>query len=183
MHISALILPILFATMSSGDRRTQNVSDMGERVAGGQFDSNTWYRLTNTYLGYSQSLDVENDNGANSSGTLMMAASGSYSGQYWQLIPQSPGVYKLRTEFLGPDRVLDVWGDDKTKPHLAEEGNYSGQLWTIESWGDGTWKLTNSYSGPDLHLDTYSDTHEPFLGDGDHTGQHWNINAIESISG
>lgn len=183
MHISAIILSVLFATLSYGDKSTQDASGIGERAADAQFDPNTWYRLTNTYLGYSQSLDVINDNGPNSSGTLTMSATARYSGQFWQLIPQSPGVYKLRTLFLGPNRVLDVWGDDKTKPHLAEKGNYSGQLWTITSWGDGTWKLTNAYSGPGLHLDTYSDTHMPFLGEGDHTGQHWHITAIERISG
>ena len=84
--------------------------------------------------------------------------------------------------FLGPDRVLDVYGNDKTRPHLATKGSCSGQIWTVSSWGDGTWKLTNSYSGSGLHLDTYADTHAPFLGDGDHSGQHWAISPIQKVS-
>lgn len=83
--------------------------------------------------------------------------------------------------FLGPNRVLDVYGNDKTKPHLATEGNYSGQLWTLDGWGDSTWRLSNAYSGDDLHLGTYLDTHEPFMGDGNHSGQHWTITAIRKI--
>ena len=48
---------------------------------------------------------------------------------------------------------LDVYGDDKTRPHLAPAGNYSGQQWQVASAGDGIWKLTNSYSGPEMALD------------------------------
>ncbi|KAH0551454.1 hypothetical protein GP486_007333 [Trichoglossum hirsutum] len=145
------------------------------------FDSNAWYRLTNRYLGTSIALDVINDGLNDTEGLLTMAPSADYSGQYWQLLPQSSGTFKLRTMFLGPDRVLDVYENDSAKPHLAIAGNYSGQNWMVERWGDGTWKLSNAYSGLSMHLDTYSDTHEPFLEGGDHTGQHWSITAIEDI--
>jgi hypothetical protein len=140
-----------------------------------------WYRFTNNYTGPTLSLDVVNDGGQASSGTLQMANSGNFSGQYWRFIPNpspSSPTYALYTQFLGPNKRLDVYGDDKTKPHLADAGNYSGQIWTIASWGDGTWRLTNAYSGSGLHLDVYSDTKVPFMGDGDHTGQHWHITPI-----
>jgi len=146
------------------------------------FDPKTWYRFTNAFLGTSTALDVVNDNGASSSGLLKMAPLGNFSGQFWQLVRQPSGAFKLRTMFLGPDKVLDVYGDNKTKPHLATKGNFSGQLWTIADGGNGTWRLSNSFSGPGLHLDTYADTHDPFLGDGDHTGQHWSITVIGKIS-
>lgn len=84
--------------------------------------------------------------------------------------------------FLGVNKRLDVYGDDKTKPHLAEAGYFSGQIWTVSSWGDGTWKFTNEYSGSDLHLDVYSDTKVPFMGDGDHSGQHWIMTKLGNIS-
>jgi hypothetical protein len=142
---------------------------------------NTWYRLTNAYLGTSTALDVENDGSGNREGLLKMAPSGNYSGQYWRFLRLPSGTFKLYTMFLGENRVLDVYGDNKTKPHLATKGNYSGQEWTVGSWGDGTWKLSNAYSGPELHLDTYADTHELFLGNGDHTGKHWSITPIESV--
>ena len=141
------------------------------------------YRLTNLFTGYALALDVVNDAGPTSSGKLQMAASGSFSGQYWHFVPNpssASSTYALYTQFLGPNKRLDVYGDDKTKPHLADSGNYSGQIWTISSWGDGTWRLTNDYSGSGLHLDVYSDTKEPFLGDGDHTGQHWVFTPINA---
>lgn len=138
-----------------------------------------WYRLTNTFTGTSLSLDVVNDGGQASSGTLQMAPSGNFSGQYWQLeSSHSSSKYTLHTQFLGPNKRLDVYGNDKTKPHLADAGNYSGQIWTITAWGDGTFRLTNEYSGSGLHLDVYSDTKVPFLGDGDHSGQHWTFTPI-----
>lgn len=39
--------------------------------------------------------------------------------------------------------------------------------------------LRNDYSGEELHLDTYSDTKQGFLGEGDHTGQHWVLEKVE----
>ena len=86
-----------------------------------------------------------------------MAPSGNYSGQHWRLVHHpSPtsSTYALYTQFLGANKRLDVYGDDKTKPHLADAGNYSGQIWTLTPWGDGTWKLTNEYSGSGLHIVT-----------------------------
>ena len=140
-----------------------------------------WYRLTNAYTGPNIALDVVNDNGTASSGILQMAPSGNFSGQYWQLIPYpsaSSNTYALFTSFLGPNKRLDVYGNDATKPHLSDAGNYSGQIWTISPWGDGTWRLWNQFSGSSLHLDVYSDTKVPFMGDGDHTGQHWTFTPI-----
>ncbi|EPS31089.1 putative Ricin B-related lectin [Penicillium oxalicum 114-2] len=126
-------------------------------------------------------LDVDNDGVDNKEGVLKMAPSANYSGQFWQFMPQLSGEYKLCTMFLGPDRVLDVYGNDKTKPHMARVGNYSGQLWVVEGWGDGTWKSSNAYSGKKLHLDTYAGTYEPFMGDRDHAGQYWTITAIKKV--
>ncbi|EAU33382.1 predicted protein [Aspergillus terreus NIH2624] len=139
-------------------------------------DPGTWYRLTNAYLGPSFSLDVGND------GVLKMSPSSNSSGQHWQLLPQfSSGTYKIRSMLLGAENVLDIHGNDKTKPHVAREGNYSGQMWTLDGWGDSTWRLFNPFSGDHLRLDTYADTHEPFMSDGDHSGQHWTLTPIRSM--
>ncbi|RYP66814.1 hypothetical protein DL771_007612 [Monosporascus sp. 5C6A] len=159
-----------------------NGGDIGTRDnMAAHFDPYTWYRLTNNFSGRSMALDVRNDGGLNSTGLLMMAPSGYYSGQFWRFIPQSPGVFKLHTMFLGPNRVLDVSGGGKATPHLAREGDFSGQFWTLESWGDGAWKLTNAYTGPELHLDIYPDTYEPCMAEGNCTGQHWHITDINSV--
>lgn len=146
--------------------------------------SNVWYQLTNAYTGLAMALDVVNDGGPQSSGTLNMARTGNYSGQMWRFVPYAgrPGTYYVYSQFLGPSKRLDVYGDDKTKPHLADAGNYSGQIWSVTPWGDRTYRLTNAYSGPDLHLDVYSDTKEPFMGDGNHSGQHWTLTPTGAAS-
>jgi len=142
-----------------------------------------WYRLTNAFTGPGLSLNVVDDNGTASSGVLQMSPSGNVSSQWWQLTPYpypSSSTYAFFTLFLGTKKHLDVYGNDATKPHLADAGNYSGQIWTISPWGDGTWQLTNQYSGSGLHLDVYSDTKVPFMGDGDHTGQHWTFTSLQN---
>ena len=114
------------------------------------FDPRMWYRITNSVAEYS--LDIVNDD--TRSGGLKMAATGNYSGQFWQAVSNGEGTYKLRSLFLGPNRCLDVYGNDKTKPHMAVSGDYSGQKWIIGAWGDGTWHLENTYSGKDMYLGT-----------------------------
>ncbi|KAL2210265.1 M6 metalloprotease [Sarocladium strictum] len=117
------------------------------------FDSRKWYRITNTFQGHS--LDVINDGAGNAEGLIQMARTGNFSGQFWQIVPSGgAGTFALRTLFLGASRQLDVYGDDKLKPHLAIAGNFSGQIWKIAPWGDGTWHLENTYSGSDFYLDT-----------------------------
>ena len=143
-----------------------------------------WYRLTNAFTGPNVALDIVNDNGTASSGVLQMSPSGNVSGQYWQLTPYpstSSTTYALFTLFLGANKRLDVYSNGTT-PYLADAGNHSGQVWTISPWGDGTLLLWNQYSGSAFHLDTYSDTKVPFMGDGDHTGQHWTFTFLQDAS-
>lgn len=97
---------------------------------GGAFNSKTWYRLTNTFTGYA--LDVINDGAGNKEGLIQMSRIGNFSGQHWQIVPNGVGTYTLRTLFLGAGRQLDVYGNNKLKPHLAPAGPFSGQIWTIK---------------------------------------------------
>lgn len=111
--------------------------------------SNAWYKMKNTAKP-GMSIDVINDGNQQRDGQLHMAADGDFSGQYWQLRP-SPvvaGAWNLSTMWLGTNMSLDVYGDDKTRPHLTAAGRFSGQQWHIVPNGDGTWQLTNTYSGP-----------------------------------
>ena len=118
----------------------------------GAFDGKTWYRLQNTFQGHS--LDVINDGEGSKDGLIQMMRTGNFSGQHWQLFPNPDGTYALRTLFLGPDRQLDIYANEKTKPHLAKAEWVSGQIWKILPWGDGTWHLENLYTGPNWYLDT-----------------------------
>ncbi|KAI9877768.1 MAG: hypothetical protein M1830_002898, partial [Pleopsidium flavum] len=64
----------------------------------------------------------------------------------WQLRPCPDGSYNLCTRFLGVQMQLDIYGDEKAKPHLGPAGDISGQRWTIELWGvddNRTFKVTN----------------------------------------
>lgn len=155
------------------------------------FDPNSWYKLTNHYCGADTPLDIVNDAGKDSSGALKMAAWGphGHSGQYWRFRPHedNDGTFKLCTMFLGTKKCLDVYVDDKTRPHLADAGKCPSQKWRIVPWlrdgrWDGTYKLWNLYGGKDLVLDTYAGSKRPYMGEGSHSGKHWNIEAIEPVS-
>lgn len=112
-------------------------------------DSRSWYRIKNPAKP-GMAIDVVNDGNQQQDGKVQMAAEGDFSGQHWQLRPSriNPGAYNLCNMWLGTSKFLDVYGSDKTRPHLATAGNYSGQQWRVEQQGNGTWKLSNTYSGP-----------------------------------
>ncbi|KAK4069185.1 hypothetical protein Trihar35433_5764 [Trichoderma harzianum] len=127
------------------------------RVPSNGLDSGSWYRIMNSARP-GMTIDVVNDGNQQQDGQVQMAAEGNFSGQHWQLRPSrtNPGAYNLCNMWLGSDKCLDVYGNDKTRPHLATAGNYSGQQWRVEQQGNGTWKLSNSYSGPlALSADAY----------------------------
>jgi hypothetical protein len=63
---------------------------------------------------------------------------------------------------------LELYGDDKSRTHLAPAGNFSGQHWQIVDLRDVTWGLTNSYSGSNMFLDF--DVKVPFGWFGDPRG-------------
>lgn len=142
------------------------------------FDTRFYYRLTNDFLGQGKSLDVYNDG----SYRLRMSESTDSPEQLWKLVDSGGEKYSIRNAYLGNYYSLDVINDDKNDtPFVAESGNYSGQVWTLTPWGDGTFKLTNDFTGPEKSLDTYSDTHQPFLSTGNHSGQHWRLIQEKTI--
>ena len=141
----------------------------------------SWYRLANQVHGCA--LDVVNDGADCRIGTIEMATVQDVSGQYWQLQSEPNGFCSLSTLFLGPKRRLDVWGNDKTSPHLADAGHFSGQYWNIEqSGGSNRFKLTNTYSGPSLFLDTRSVSNQLYLSDGDRETQYWTFTFIRRVA-
>jgi M6 family metalloprotease-like protein len=56
-------------------------------------------------------------------------------------------------------------------------------MWTLTPWPDGTYLLTNDFTGPGTSLDTSTDTHDPWLNTGDHTGQHWTLTGAGPVPG
>jgi len=142
------------------------------------FDTHFYYRLTNDFLGPGQSLDVYN------AGTsrLKMSTTADSPGQLWKLVDVGGGKYSLRTALSGDGFSLDVVNDGTNESLvLAETGAYSGQAWTLTRQDDATYKLTNDFTGPQKSVDTYSDTHEPCLGSGDSSGQHWKLTPVREL--
>ena len=161
--------------------------------------SDHYFRLTNNYLTKAQALDVNPDG----SGNLMMAATGAFSGQYWQFQASYAGTEDtviLSTLYLGPGMVLEAYQASSSsdwrlrmapldgssagsRHHLRRarpfaESAPTGQRWKLPLLADGTYQFVSDLAGSSLHLDTYSDTHQLFLGDGDHSGQHWTITDV-----
>ncbi len=89
-----------------------------------------WFRIQNVALGSSFSLD-----------TGVIAASGNYSGQYWELTPLGGGSYRLTNMFQGVGMSFDT-------TQMAATGNYSGQYWTLTPVTNGVYRLTNEFRGP-----------------------------------
>ena len=146
------------------------------------FDGKMWYRLSN--MGRPEfCLDVVNDGAGNAGGLIVMANRGDFSGQHWTIHPQPTSGFYYISAMYQPGKRLDVYGDDKTRPHLADAGNYSGQNWKLSPWGDGTYRLTNQYSEDDLHLDMKDDgSLDLHLAPGDSPTQHWVMAAIRNIT-
>ena len=101
----------------------------------------TWFHIQNIALGPSYSLD-----------TGVIAATGNYSGQYWELSPLGDGTYRLTNSFQGAGMAFDTW-------QMASTGNYSGQHWTLVPITNGVYRLTNDYLGPDRSLTVNATTH------------------------
>ncbi|KAF6744732.1 hypothetical protein DFP72DRAFT_1051783 [Ephemerocybe angulata] len=145
----------------------------------------SWYRLSNPSIS-GAALDIVNDGSGSPSGILQIAATANVSGQYWVVRkqPSNPGAYYLSAMYQGPQARLDVYGDDKTRPHLAASGNYSGQMWRITKWGndDGTYKLWNDYSGEGLLLTGRSGSINLEASEDYELSQHWIFTAIQPVT-
>lgn len=59
----------------------------------------------------------------------------------------------------------------------------SGQEWSLLPLNDGKGGVmfVNDFTGTKKRLDVYKDSHEGFLGGGDHLGQHWRYKKIKKI--
>ena len=142
------------------------------------FDTSFYYRLTNAFQGTGQALDVK----ADGSRRLKMAPSADFSGQHWKLVDVGSGKYALRTDYLGDCFSLDVINDGVNQtPWLNDTGNFTGQFWSLTPWGDGSYKLWNDFTGAAQSLNVFAESFEPFVGAGDHTGQHWTLTPIRKI--
>ena len=141
-------------------------------------DTSFYYRLTNKFQGPGQSLDVHSDG----SRRLKMAPTADFSGQHWRLIDLGSGKYALRTQYLGECFSLDVINDGANdKPWLNTTGNFTGQSWSLTQWADKSFKLSNDFTGSGKSLNVRAQSFEPFVGEGDFSGQHWVLTQLKKI--
>ncbi len=137
------------------------------------FDENTYYRLTNAWMGEGRSLDV-NPEGLG----IVMAPTGNYSGQLWKITHQGEGYYKLSCQWQGEGKVIDVINDgNNNRMALVDNANYSGQFWVIESAGEGYYRLINAWqTEKSLDCDGDKNGYGAWLNPtGKYGGQFWKI--------
>lgn len=82
------------------------------------------------------------------------------------------GLYNICTTYKGFSYCLDVFGDNKTTPHLGSPGSFTGQMWSVIP-ANGFFKLSNQYTGSGYFLDVYGDTKQGVMSTGDYSGQYW----------
>ncbi|KAH8827605.1 hypothetical protein DL96DRAFT_1599628 [Flagelloscypha sp. PMI_526] len=134
-------------------------------------DASQVYLLTNNYTGSGRYL-----------------ASCISTQARWYLTPAQGVFYNLHTVDGGQGYSLDVLNDAGTSSIrliMTQTAGTSGQLWRFDVWssfGIPDYRLSNNFTGVDMHLDVYSDTLEPHLANGDHTGQHWLLRSMGSTT-
>ena len=90
-------------------------------------ENNTWYRLTNRYIGTSKALDTYSD----THGLHMSSTNNNYSDQYWNFTPLGDGYYRLSNKYLGTSKALDTYATTHGL-HMSETSqDYSGQYWKL----------------------------------------------------
>ena len=139
------------------------------------FSSRCFYRLTTQGQGDGMSLDIVNDGKANN--TPMLARTGHFSGQLWQLTPVDKGAYRLTTQWRGPGLSLAFTAGGR--PLLVKTANVPEQAWKVVPLGNGFHRLTTQAQGDGLALDIVNDgrAHQTpgFARTGDSPGQMWKL--------
>lgn len=95
--------------------------------------------------------------------------------------------YRLRTQFLGLNRSLDVinGGPKNNMTHFETYHDRSGQFWRFTPVGDGWYRLSTSFDGPQVCLDVFNggpNDNQPHLTTCSNvSGQHWFIQAMPEV--
>ena len=142
------------------------------------FDGAAYYRLTTKWQGEGKSLDIINDGKNNQP---ILAKTGNYSGQAWQITKVGADTYTLTTKWQGPTKKLDcIKGPNQNRPMLNKSKN-SGSVWKIVPIGSGYYKITNGWL-TDQSLDIINDGKNDKIQvakTGNYSGQAWKITKIQ----
>lgn len=107
-------------------------------------------RLTTEFRGAGMCLDVVNGGPTNHQAHLDTCQ--NVSGQSWIFEPAAGGMYRIHTEFTGPQRCLDINPSDN-RAEFRPCGNFTGQLWRLTPGDNGTARLSTQFRGPGMCLD------------------------------
>jgi Ricin-type beta-trefoil lectin domain len=148
-------------------------------------DPNTYYRLSTAYRTSAMPLDVIN--GGPQNDFVHLVSKGDLTGQYWRLVANGDGTFKMTTQFRGPDNCLDVvnGGPNNNEPHLKACGDFTGQRWMIVP--DGSWvRLKTKFRGDGMCLDIFNGgpkNNQPYFKPcGDFSGQRWRLEAVKRVA-
>lgn len=99
-----------------------------------------------------------------------------------QLLAQVPSEIRLKTQFTGGNKCLDIINDgNNNQPNMADCGNFSGQIWSVQSTQrQGLYRLKTQFTGEDKCLDVINDGKNNRLTMatcGDFSGQFWSIKS------
>jgi hypothetical protein len=106
------------------------------------------------------------------------------SGQFWKLVGNGDGTFRLSTLFRGQNMCLDIFngGPSNNEPHLTRCGNFTGQFWKLKEDGDAI-RLTTTFRGPRMCLDIFNggpNNNQPHLAPcGNYTGQLWTFTRTD----
>ncbi|KFZ20528.1 hypothetical protein V502_03151 [Pseudogymnoascus sp. VKM F-4520 (FW-2644)] len=177
---SIMSTPTMTETATTSSTTTS--ASAGATVA---FAEDSFYRLSNKYLGAGYSLAIKKEYPILLSRKLDMTISGDDSRQYWQIkrIPDADDRYWFACQFLGKDVRLSLDPSDQIIPLMAAaDDTATGQQWNVKSVGDGTWRISNVLGNSGAQLSTYSDTHGLFMDIEDDTGTEWSIAKVRKIT-
>jgi Ricin-type beta-trefoil lectin domain len=95
-----------------------------------------------------------------------------------QLLAQVPARIRLKTQFTGDNKCLDIINDGtNNRPDMADCGNFSGQLWNVKPTKEqGFYRLKTLFTGRNKCLDVINDGTNNRLTMatcGDFSGQFW----------
>lgn len=109
---------------------------------------NTWYRLSNWFMGPSLSLEAP-ASFPGVPGKAIMAATRSARGQLWKLTPQGNDTYRLTSSLLGDGISLEAKSIKQGRRNtvdlvMGKTSSAIGQLWKLIPHPDNdTYRLTN----------------------------------------
>ncbi|KAF2094018.1 hypothetical protein NA57DRAFT_61225 [Rhizodiscina lignyota] len=157
------------------------------------FDSNTWYQITESRVDFNSSLQIVKDGNGNPTTALVMAAAGPTDFQNWQIFTLKNGSAILRNQRTGIGKQLGVCAApteidaSKTHPCMVDTADDPTQKWDISNWdSDQFQKLQNIGNGTRYNLDCHrgnplfmssTTVEEPIQ-----PAQHWEFSSIGVIN-